>query len=357
MDMARNIKVSEILQTFEALFSGSLGDLKQEVNHFATTSTARVGSLGFVNSVRSLKDAEASALTCVIAPSPLQESVSALKSDKTWLFSPNVDLAACEVKKCFVFPTPYRPPMTGVHPTAVVDPTAELGLGVCVGPHAVIGRQVRIGEATSIGASAVIEENCHIKSHVTIHPLAYLGHSTEVGHYCEIMPQAIVGSEGFGYAHNAKGEHFRIPHTGRVILEDHVHVGAGTAIDRGTIEDTRVGAGTKLDNQVHLAHNTQIGKNGLITAKLVTAGSSKIGDNFVCGGMTAVAGHIEVTDNVNVAGLSAIANDVKEPGQYGGYPLVPLKHHLKVRASTVHLPEFRKQLNRVLRKLFPEDFS
>jgi UDP-3-O-[3-hydroxymyristoyl] glucosamine N-acyltransferase len=201
-----------------------------------------------------------------------------------------------------------------------------------------------------------VENNAKIGKEATLHPHVYIGHSCEIGSFCEIMPQAVIGSEGFGYAHDEKGNHFRIPHTGKVVLEDDVHIGAGTAIDRGTIEDSVIGRGTKIDNQVHLAHNTVVGKNGLITAQCVTAGSSQIGDNFICGGKTAITGHIKVTDNVNVAGFSAISNNVKEGGQYGGYPLVPLKQHLKIKASSVHLPELRKQMNRVLRKLFPEDY-
>lgn len=357
MRLEKEITAEQVLAAGGPLLTDSLGDLDQKLTQFATPESAEPGSLGFVNGPKHLAAIEDSSLSCVIAPVKMKEQIQALNSKKTWLFSPNVDLAAREIKKNFFFPTPYKADFSGIHPTAIVDSSANLALDVVVGPHAVIGKNVVIGSGSFVGANAIVEENAKIGEQVTIHPLAYIGHSTEIGNACEILPQAVVGSEGYGYAHDHLGNHYRIPHTGKVILEDDVHVGAGTAIDRGTIEDTRIGKGTKIDNQVHLAHNTVIGKNGLITAQVVTAGSTTIGDNFICGGKTAITGHIKISDNVNVAGFSGISNNVKEPGQYGGYPLLPLKQHLKVKASSVHLPELRKQMNRVLRKLFPEEFQ
>lgn len=357
MDMKKQVTIAEILSHFSSLLTDSLGDLNHKVNHFATVNSAQDHSLGFITSPKYIQAAEDSNLLCVLAPEKLKEQVEKLNSKKTWLFSKNVDLAAREIKKALVLETPFRAQWQGVHPSAIVDDSVELATDVIIGPNAVINKNVKIGAGSFIGANAVIEQNARIGEKVTVHPLAYIGHSCEIGNHCEILPQAVIGSEGYGYAHDHLGNHYRIPHSGKVVLQDDVHVGAGTAIDRGTIEDTIIGQGTKIDNQVHLAHNTIIGKNGLITAQVVTAGSTTIGDNFICGGKTAITGHIKITDNVHVAGLSGVSNNVTESGQYGGYPLQPLKKHLKVKASTVHLPELRKQMNRVLRKLFPEDFQ
>lgn len=354
MNLTKEITVEDVLRAGGPLITKCLGDKQTKLNRFSSTPLAEPGSLGFLNNPKHLDSVENSALSCVIAPLQLLDKISQLKSDKTWLFSPNVDLAAREIKKALFFQTPYRAPWAGVHSSAVVDPSAHLSADAIVGPYAIIGKNVQLGEGCFVGAHSVIEENTCIGNNVTIHPLAYIGHSTEIGDGCEIMPHAVIASEGYGYAHDHLGNHYRIPHTGKVILEDDVHIGAGTAVDRGTIENTRIGRGTKIDNQVHLAHNTVIGKNGLITAQVVTAGSTSIGDNFICGGKTAITGHIKITDNVNIAGFSGVSKSVEEPGQYGGYPLLPLKQHLKVKASSVHLPELRKQMKRVLDKLFPE---
>lgn len=354
---SENTSLDAVVEFCGPLISEVLGDGQITLSHFESIKAAQSQSLIFVNTEKYLEEAEASAAAAVVAPQKLREQVVSLQSQKTWLLSPNPELAALKIKKQFVFATPYRSDLNGIHATAVIDPSAELGIGVVVGPFAVIGPHCKIGEGTFIGAHSVIEEKVIIKSHCTIHPQVYIGHSCEVGANCEIMPFATIGTEGFGYAHDHKGNHYRIPHTGRVILHDDVHVGSQSAIDRGTLEDSVIGQGTKIDNQVHLAHNTVIGKNGLVTAHVVIAGSTTIGDNFVVGGNSAITGHIKITDNVHLAGFTGVANDIKTPGQYGGYPPLPIKDALRVRASLSHMPALRKQVNRILRKLFPEDFQ
>ncbi len=357
MRFSKNLSITQLIEFCGPLVSSSAGPKEASVLNFQTPDSPEPGGFSFILSPKMLAAVEKSGAVCVLAPEKCKEAVTALNSKKAWLFSPNPELAARNIKNAFVLSTPYRDEATGVHPTATIDSTAQIAKGVSIGPHAVVGKNCRIGEGSFVGANAVIEANVIIKDHVTIHPQAYIGHSCEIGHHCEIMPQAIVGSEGFGYAHDHLGNHYRVPHSGRVILEDDVHVGAGTAIDRGTIEDTVIGQGTKLDNQCHFAHNLVVGKNGLFTAQFVAAGSTTIGDNFMCGGKTGVTGHITITDNVHVAGLSGITGNVTEPGQYGGYPLIPLKKHLKAKASEIHLPELRRQMAKVLRKLFPEDYQ
>lgn len=357
MRLIKPVKIQDLVDFSGPLIKDHLGDLNQEIMNFSGLSGASEQSFGFIISEKMLKTVDASPLTCVLAPLKIKEQVTSLNSTKTWLFSPNPELCARNIKNQFVFATPFRPDHSGIHPTSVIHESAQLGTNVTVAPFAIIEKNVQIGDDSYIGSHSVIEENVIIKKNVTIHPHVYIGHSCEIGNDCEIMPQAVIGSEGYGYSHDHLGNHYRMPHTGKVILHDDVHIGAGTAIDRGTISDSVIGKGTKIDNQCHLAHNSVVGKNGLLTAQLVTAGSSTLGDNFICGGKTAVTGHIKVTDNVHVSGFSAITNDVKKPGQYGGYPLLPLKQSLKVKASSTHLPELRKQMNRVLRKLFPEDFK
>ncbi len=356
MNFKKITPISDLIEFCGPLISEVKGDTSLKVKNFTTLETSSTESFVFINNPKRLYKINETKSRCVLLPMSALDKVE-VTENQVFLFSYNVDRAAQVIKKEFVFPTPYRSDFAGVHSTAIVHESSLIQEGVTVGPYAVIGKNVEVGKNSFIGSHSTIEDNCQIGENVTIHPQVYVGHSCEIGNQCEIMPQAVIGSEGFGYAHDEKGNHYRIPHTGKVILEDDVHVGAGTAIDRGTIDDSIIGRGTKIDNQVHLAHNTIVGKNGLITAQVVTAGSSQIGDNFICGGKSAITGHIKITDNVNIAGFSGVSNDVKEPGQYGGYPLLPLKQHLKVKASSNHLPEFRKQLNRVLRKLFPEDYQ
>lgn len=357
MQFNRPIKVQDILHLCENLIDEIYGNREIELKNFCSLNDNSAQGFGFLNNDKQIASLENSSLDCILVPTKSKEKILKLNSNKTWIFSRNVDLVAQKIKKQFVLNTPYRAPQSGVHPTAVIDASAEVHPSATIGPFAVLGRNCVVGEGCFVGSHTVVEENTVLKNYVTLHPHVYIGHSCEIGQFCEVKPQAVIGSEGYGYAHDPFGNHYRIPHTGRVILGDDVHVGAGTAIDRGTLGDTVIGQGTKIDNQCHLAHNTVIGRNGLITAQVVTAGSTTIGNNFICGGKTAITGHIEITDNVNIAGFSGVSNSVTEPGQYGGYPLQPLKDFLKVKASSVHLPELRKNMNRVLRKLFPEDFN
>ncbi|MCJ8277178.1 MAG: UDP-3-O-(3-hydroxymyristoyl)glucosamine N-acyltransferase [Bdellovibrionales bacterium] len=354
MKLKKQTTADAVKNQFSALINDSLGDLSQIIEEFSTFENANENSMIFVLSPKLFGAALNSKAQTVIAPAKAKDWWTENGGSKTVLLSPNPELAAREVKTHLVFPTPFKAAFQGVHPTAVVAESAELSIGVTVGPHAIIGENCRIGEGSFIGTNAVVEENVTIGNHTTIHPLAYIGHSCQVGNNCEVMPSAIVGSEGYGYAHDHLGNHYRIPHTGKVILEDDVHIGAATAIDRGTMDDTVIGEGTKIDNQCHLAHNVEVGRNGLITAQFVTAGSAKIGNNFICGGKSIVAGHTKVGDNVSLAGLSVITKDWDKPGQFGGYPLQPVKDFLKTKSTMVHLVQMRKQLNQLMKKVFPE---
>jgi UDP-3-O-[3-hydroxymyristoyl] glucosamine N-acyltransferase len=355
MQFLSKVKIKDIVDFSGPLIESTLGSLDREILFFDSLKANENDSFCFITNVRHLETIEQSNVCCILAPLNLKDKISSLKQDKTWLFSKNVELCARNIKNQFVFKTPYRPPFHDIHPTAVIDSSVKIGKKSIIAPYAIIGKNVTIGSGCFIGSHSVIEENAVIKNNVTIHPHVYIGHSCEIGNDCEIKPQAVIGSEGFGYSHDHLGNHYRVPHTGRVILHDDVHVGAGTAIDRGTLEDSIVGQGTKIDNQCHLAHNTVVGKNGLLTAQLVTAGSSIIGDNFICGGKTAITGHIKITDNVHLAGFSAVTNNITEPGQYGGHPLLPLQKNLKVKVLTSQLPEMKKQINKMYKKLFPEE--
>ena len=341
-----------LLGSFSDLICDSFGDLDRTFAGLTSFENAKEDSVVFALDKKSLQKAMESKAGGVIAHVSVKDHAT---DNKTWLFSKNPELAACMVKRKINAPTPYRGEVEGVHQTATIDSSATLGENTVVGPRAFVGKNCRIGKNCFIGMNTVIEDNTVIGDNTTVHPMVYIGHSCVIGKDCEIMPQATVGSEGFGYAHDHLGNHYRIPHTGRVLIADDVHIGAGTCIDRGTLNDTTIGQGTKIDNQCHLAHNSVVGKNGLITAQFVNAGSATIGDNFVCGGKVAVAGHTITTNNVHVAAFSAVHKSVDKPGQYGGYPLQPIKEFFKTKATLNHITEMRKNINKLMKAVFPEE--
>lgn len=238
-----------------------------------------------------------------------------------------------------------------IHPTAIIHESVKLGKSVKIGPFSVIGKNSIIGDFVKIAPHVVIENDVELGNHTQIYPQVTISWGTIMGEYCLVQSNSCIGSDGFGYATDQRGQHFSIPHIGRVHFGHHVHIGAGTQIDRGTYGETYLGDFTKVDNLVHIAHNCKIGKSCLITAGFMVAGSTEIGNFFVCGGRTTVTGHIKITDNVQLAGLSCVQKSLPKPGKYGGYPITTLSEHLKTTASSAKIVEFRKDLNRIMKHL------
>lgn len=238
-----------------------------------------------------------------------------------------------------------------IHPTAVVHPTAHLGKNVGIGPFAVIGEQVRIGDGATIGAHTVIESYAVIGDHTLLHPQVFIGSHCELGSHCEIHPHTTIGSDGFSFVRRKDGVQLKIPQIGRVVIGNNVELGANCAVDRAALTETRIGHGTKMDNHCHIGHNVHIGENCIMAAGFKVAGSSKIGKNCMFGGDAAVSDHITIVDNSIFAGRAAVTFNILQSGQYGGYPLEPLRDSLKTLANKTHITRMRKDLARVLKQL------
>ncbi|CAN5405251.1 UDP-3-O-(3-hydroxymyristoyl)glucosamine N-acyltransferase [soil metagenome] len=302
------------------------------------------GQVGFVTQPKYLEKALASTASVLCFPEKSKNVVVArIESGGTpraYFFSKEPELAMRETIQSFFQTTPYinQDFETPVHPTAVIHPEAQLGRGVRIGPFAVISKHVVIGDEAVVGAHTVIESRSKIGARTVLHPFVYIGPSCDVGADCEINPHTVIGKEGFGYAHDTKNNHYRIPHTGRVIIGDRVHLGSSVTVDRGTFADTRIEAGAILDNRIQISHNAVIGENAIITAGFVIAGSSKVGRNFLTGGNTAVTGHIELCDNVQLAALSVVRKNITKPGAYGGNPLMPMRDYMRFLAAQMKLP-------------------
>lgn len=238
-----------------------------------------------------------------------------------------------------------------IHPTAVIAASAKVAETAIVGPHAVIGDNCQIGEHSFIGPQCVLEPDVVIGKNCFLQALVFIGQGCQIGDACEIKPHTTIGTDGFGYAHDAHGVAHRLTHYGRVILKDNVHVGASVQIDRGTFEDSMIGENTKIDNHCHFGHNIKMGKNNIVTGGMITAGSATIGDQCVFGGRTTIGGHLDIASGTQIAGLSGVSKSVDKKGRYGGYPLQPLQDALKTSVSLAQLPRMRKQLNQIMNKL------
>lgn len=238
-----------------------------------------------------------------------------------------------------------------IHPTASISPQAKIGKNVSIGAYAVIDEQAHIEDHVKIGPHVVIEHHAVIKERAVIQAHTFIGAYCEIGQHCRLSPHVVIGADGFGYYTDKTFTHHKTAQIGKVVLEDHVELGAFCAVDRATLTETRIGAGTKLDNFCHIGHNCIIGKNAIAAAAFKTAGSTKIGNNLMSSGSVDLNGHISITDNVILSARAGVTNSIDKPGVYGGFPAMNHKDNLKVMTSLPHLPKMRKQIVQILKHL------
>jgi UDP-3-O-[3-hydroxymyristoyl] glucosamine N-acyltransferase len=212
----------------------------------------------------------------------------------------------------------------GVHASAVVDHSVQMGADVHIGANVVIGEAVRLGARTRIFANVVIMDRCEIGSDCIIYPNCTLREDSVLGDGVILQPGVSIGGDGYGYVEH-EGEHVKIPQLGRVVLEDHVEVGANSTIDRARFSDTRIGRGTKIDNLVMVAHNVVTGEHCLLVSQVGVSGSTKLGNRVVLAGQVGTVGHVEIADDVTVLGKGGVTKDIREAGIYAGMPLKPAR--------------------------------
>jgi UDP-3-O-[3-hydroxymyristoyl] glucosamine N-acyltransferase len=212
----------------------------------------------------------------------------------------------------------------GIAPSAVVDPTAHLEDGVIVDPLAVIGPNVEIGAGTVIGAGAVIGANVRIGRDCNVGARCSV-QSALIGNDVLIHPGCSIGQDGYGFVFFGPDGHLKVPQTGRVVIQHHVEIGAGTTIDRGSLRDTVIGEGTKIDNQVQIGHNVTIGRHCLLAAQIGLAGSLTIGDNVALGAKVGINNHVHIGDGAQVTAMSAVKDDIPANGRWGGFFAKPTK--------------------------------
>lgn len=212
----------------------------------------------------------------------------------------------------------------GISPQAIIDPTARLEDGVIVEPLAVIGAHVEIGAGTIVGAGAVIGPHVKVGRDCNVGARTVIQCSL-IGNDVLIHPGCSIGQDGYGFIFFGANGHTKVPQTGRVIIQNHVEVGAGTTIDRGSLRDTVIGEGTKIDNQVQIGHNVTIGRHCLLAAQIGLAGSLTIGDNVALGAKVGINNHLTIGDGAQVTAMSGVKDDIPPNGRWGGFFAKPTK--------------------------------
>jgi UDP-3-O-[3-hydroxymyristoyl] glucosamine N-acyltransferase len=234
----------------------------------------------------------------------------------------------------------------GIHSTAILGKNVDIGLKVGIGAFTVVGDNVRIGNGTKIyphvviGNNVIIGENCIIYPKVSIYDHCYIGNNVIIHSGC------VIGSDGFGYIWDGE-RHIKIPHIGKVVIEDDVEIGANCTIDRGTLGETRIGKGTKIDNLVTIAHNVKIGKNCVIVGQSGIAGSSVLGDNVIMAGQSGISDHVKVGNKVIIMARAGVTKDIPDNAIVSGFPARSHKEELKWQAILRRLPEIWEKIRRL----------
>jgi UDP-3-O-[3-hydroxymyristoyl] glucosamine N-acyltransferase len=241
----------------------------------------------------------------------------------------------------WLFPvTPLEPE---IHPTAVLGPGVRLGAGLRIGPYAVVEERARIGDGARIGAHCVVGAEARIGSEAFLHPHVVVYPGTVVGRRVTIHAGGRVGVDGFGYVFE-EGAHRPVPQVGGCELEDDVDLGANSTVDRGSIGNTRVERGTKIDNLVHLGHNVTVGPHSVVVAQVGVAGSTRLGSGVVAGGQVGIGGHLRIGDGAQLAARAGIMGDVPPGATYMGFPGRPRMEFLRSAAAQGKVPELLKRV-------------
>ncbi|WP_339610236.1 UDP-3-O-(3-hydroxymyristoyl)glucosamine N-acyltransferase [uncultured Planktosalinus sp.] len=233
---------------------------------------------------------------------------------------------------------------TGIEKPVFKSENAKLGKNIYLGAFSYIGDDVMIGDNVKIFPGVYIGDNVVIGDNVIVFAGAKIYSETNIGNNCIIHSGVILGADGFGFAPSDNGEYNKVPQTGNVIIEDSVDIGAGTTIDRATLGSTIIKKGVKLDNQIQIAHNVEIGENTVIAAQTGIAGSTKIGKNCMIGGQVGIAGHLNIGNNVKIQAQSGIGRNVKDNETLQGSPALNYGDYNK---SYVHFKNFPKIIDRI----------
>ncbi|MCK7591018.1 UDP-3-O-(3-hydroxymyristoyl)glucosamine N-acyltransferase [Subsaxibacter sp. CAU 1640] len=240
---------------------------------------------------------------------------------------------------------------SGIEQPSFIADSTTLGENIYVGAFTYIGENVKIGDNVKIFPNCYIGDNVTIKENTILFAGAKVYSECIVGAHCVINSGAIIGADGFGFTPDEKGEYSKVPQTGNVILEDYVDIGAATTIDRATLGSTIIRRGVKLDNQIQIAHNVEIGRNTVIAAQTGVAGSTKIGESCIIGGQVGIVGHITIGNNVKIQAQSGIGRNVKDNEVLQGSPALAYGDFNKSYVYFKNLPKIMREINEIDKKV------
>ena len=332
----------------ERLRARLVGDAAFLIEGVASPETATAHTVCFVESKSYLPDFNRSPSLCWVTTPDIYEGLEErTRQKRVFLLSEKPYHSFVKLVEHF-FPavksTPRKHSLAAIDSTAVVDPSAQIQEFVSIGARAKVGAGVILHSGVWIGEDVTVGENTVIYAGAKIHSGCIVGKKNV------IHAGAVIGSDGFGFLPDSQGL-VKVPQVGRVVLHDEVEVGANSTIDRGTLGDTIIGRGTKIDNLVQIGHNCIVGTNCILCAFVGLSGNTTLGNNVLMAGQAGTKGHLSIGDNVQVGAQSGVSKDIPSNRQVKGYPAIPLKDFLKLQVLFTKLPEIYKRLTSVEKSL------
>lgn len=329
-------------EAIAALTGGELiGDGSATVTSVAPLSRAVAGELSILAADSYLAQFAATGASVVLVATALRDAPGSVAA--RIVVAKPMDALVPLLKA--LYRRPARP--GGIHPTAIIGRGATIGADVAIGPYVVIGAGAVIGDRAWLDAGCIVGAGVTIGADTRVHSAVTLHEGTQLGERVVIKAGAQIGNDGFGFLYR-DGAHQHIPHVGRCVIEDDVEVGANSTIDRGSIDDTVIGAGTKIDNIVHIAHNCRVGRLCLIMAHVGVAGSATIGDGAVLAGQSGVGAHRTVGKGARLGAQSGAIRSIPDGETWSGYPARPHRETLHAQAALFRLAGLIKRLEKLV---------
>ena len=317
-----------------------LGDGGVVLHAIRPLDRADRGSLSLAVSNRYAEQLKASRAGAVLVP----DSLAAVEGGPAARIVVRDPYAALVTAIGALFPPAETP--AGVDSTVRIGAGCVLGEDVSIGPFAVLGRDVRLGARCKIGDGASLGDGVTVGDDSVIGPRVVCYRETRIGCRVLLKAGAVIGGDGFGYLSDESGHH-RIPHAGTCILEDDVEIGSNSTVDRGSVDDTVVGRGTKLDNLVHVGHNVRIGERCPLMAGVGVAGSTRLGNDVILAGHVGVTDHLTIADGARIAAKSAVFGDIPAHASFSGHPARPHRQFLRAQAALYRLAPIVSDLERI----------
>lgn len=329
----------------DALGGELLGPRERGIARLASLSGAGPDDLAFVSQLRFASQIAHTQAACLVVAPELQATAAARGP---CIVASDPYLYYARLSQWWRLQQPQCEPT--VHPTAVIDVTAQLGAGVEIGPWAVLGPQVQIGHGARIGAHCVLDTGVVVGSRTRLHPGVRLGEGCSIGSDGILHSGVVVGADGFGFAKNPEGHWIKIEQLGAVRIGNGVEIGANSCVDRGALDDTVIEDGVKLDNLVQIGHNVRVGAHTAMAGCAGVAGSAQIGAHCTIGGGAVILGHLRLVDGVHISAASVVSRSILRPGHYTGmFPIDENAAWEKNAASLKQLNRLRERVKRLER--------